>query len=121
MKKLKEKERRNSHDYFLKKRNEYAAIYSQVDDETKLIIAHEVFKIKKRKETFIGENKIEAGEVFPGKEEFGKSAWTYPTFVSLGNSKEEYERKIYLSYEKALNKFETIKNVEKDEETEEKE
>jgi len=107
MKVLKEHERKNGYDYYLVERNENYAVYKQTD-ETNDIYAFEVFKIKNRKETEIKGRKIEAGEVFPGNEEFGKTAWSIPVFSCNFLSENEQKIRINNALDKAYKKFEEL-------------
>ena len=110
MKKLEKTLRKNQFDYELVERNENFAIYKQLSDN--LTISFEVFKIKNNKETKIGDNIIEAGEAFPGNEDFGKIAWTYSAFVNPEMDKKEYQKRVDKAYLQAKNKFEIINTKE---------
>jgi len=101
MKKLDNYIRKNGFDYELVERNDNVAIYKQVDNtlSQQMIVSYEVFIIKTRKEGRIGDNIIEAGEIFPSNESFGKSAWTY-TINKVDQSqalKKAYKKYNYLS------------------------
>ena len=83
MKILGKTERKNGFDYRLVERSKNCAVYEQLDYEEngeEWTVAYEVFIIKNRKESKIGDRIIEAGEVFPGNEDFGDNAWSYGTF-----------------------------------------
>lgn len=81
MKTLPVKKRHNGFDYTLVRRDKRSCIYEQ--EVTPEIKYYEVFRIKVRKERIIKfkgvEKKIEAGEMWPGDEAFGKWAWTCRT------------------------------------------
>jgi hypothetical protein len=79
MKYLEEKIRKNGFDYLLIKKGEKAYIYKQWDDEVDFTVAYEVFKIKIDKEKEVFGDIMPEREVFPGNEDFGKWAWTYPS------------------------------------------
>jgi len=111
MKVLQEHERKNGYDYYLEERNEYCAMYRQYDSDLDLIHAYEIFKIKIRKETKIKDNVIEGGEVFPGNEEFGKTAYTIGTFTSTRLKEKEpevYQEKLDNAKAKAKLKFQEL-------------
>lgn len=83
MKTIPEKLRKNGFDYELLERCDTCAIYKQIDTREngeKVIIAYEVFEIRKRKECEINGTKIEGGEIFPGNNAFGKYAWSCTTY-----------------------------------------
>jgi hypothetical protein len=82
MKILQKTERKNGFDYNLLDRTDNCAIYEQIDykdDGSEYIVAYEVFVIKKREESKIGDRTIEAGEVFPGNESFGSDSFSFGT------------------------------------------
>jgi hypothetical protein len=91
IKKLPENIRKNGFDYRLVKRNDERAIYSQHAGLGQ-IISYEVFKIKLgdqhkakerwaklKNEPFNPDDYEKSYEKFPTNEDFGKTAWTYPT------------------------------------------
>ena len=103
MKTLEKEIRKNGFDYKLVERNETCAIYEQInnDDGEKYTVAFEVFKIKITKDATICGNQLIGGEVFPGNEDFGKTAFSFGTF---GN-RENALKKSYKKYEElSLNK-----------------
>ena len=111
MKVLQKHERKNGYDYYLEDRNEHCAVYRQYDSELDLICAYEVFKIKTRKETKIKDNIIEGGEVFPGNNDFGKSAWSIGTFVSRSfkeREPENYKKSLDKAKKRAFEKFKIL-------------
>lgn len=79
IKMLKNEIGKNGYDYILVKRHEKGAIYSQNNGRGN-IIAYEVFKHKlvKPHPKSIDVNEWDKVESFPGDEEFGIRAWTYP-------------------------------------------
>jgi hypothetical protein len=95
MKKLAEEINRNGFLYKQIKRSERGAIYEQIfNDFDHKTIAYEVFKIKIGKPKIVFGVELPEKEKFPGDDDFGKWAWTYPDI------------------EKALNKFGQIENGE---------
>ena len=79
MKKLDSTYRRHGYTYQLVDRNEHAAIFSQANEDGK-VVAYEVGKVKIGKEVTIAGKTIEAGERFWVDEDFGVIAWTYADF-----------------------------------------
>jgi len=71
--------RKNSYDYYLVIRNDVAAIYRQEDPDRGTIGAYEIFKIKIQRERIFRDRYFPLKERFPSNEDFGKTAWTYPT------------------------------------------
>lgn len=86
---LKENLRKNGFDYKLVKKGEKAYIYEQWDDEEKFTVAYEVFKIKIEKEKLVFGDLMPEREIFPGNEDFGTWAWTYP---SLEKAEERFQQ-----------------------------
>lgn len=96
MKKLASEINRNGFLYKQIKRTDKSALYEQIllEMEESKTIAYEVFKIRIGKPKIVFGVELPEKEKFPGDEDFGKCAWTYPDI------------------EKALNKFRQIENGE---------
>jgi len=104
MKILPEKLRKNGYDYELLERCDTHAIYKQIDNKENgdsIIVAYEVFEIKKREDCEINGVKIEAGEIFPGNSAFGRYAWSCATFN--GSKIEEGLKRAYERYNEMKN------------------
>jgi hypothetical protein len=78
MKILPLKLRKNGFNYTQVLRKGKKAIYEQTI--TSEIKQYEVFKIRTRPDKIFKGNLICGGEVFPGNEDFGKSAWSCRTY-----------------------------------------
>ena len=74
---LKQDYKKNTYSYIQVLRNEYAAIYAQMDKDR--LVGYEVGRVKVQKPGQIGDNKIEGGEVFWSNEDFGRIAWSVPS------------------------------------------
>lgn len=89
MKLLESQIKKNGFTYNIVERTQNKAIYSQ--NKKSKILAYEVFRIKRRKASstkFDGKFVyFEARESFPSNEDFGKTAWSYP---SLAEAKKKY-------------------------------
>ena len=68
---------KNGYDYQMVARTSRAAIYQQTLEG--LHVAYEVFEIKIQRERWFDGRLFPRKERFPGNEDFGKWAWTYPT------------------------------------------
>lgn len=76
---LPEKIKRKGFTYELEKRGTKALMYRQIDDEDKLLVAYEVFKIKVDPPKVVFGIPLNEREVFPANEDFGKWAWACTT------------------------------------------
>ena len=96
MKKLAEEINRNGFLYKQIKRSDKGAVYEQIFSgmENNKTIAYEVFKIRIGKPKVVFGVELPEKEKFPGDDDFGKWAWTYPDI------------------EKAFSKFKQIENGE---------
>lgn len=71
--------RKNGFDYTQILRQGNKAIYEQT--YTEIVAYYEVFKIRTQPEKILRGNLIQSGEVFPGNEDFGKTAWSFKTLA----------------------------------------
>lgn len=69
--------RKNTYSYIQVMRNEYAAIYAQMDGDR--LVAYEVGYVKVRPDGEINGTPIEGGECFWGNDDFGRIAWSILT------------------------------------------
>ena len=69
--------RKNTYSYIQVMRNEYAAIYAQMDGDR--LVAYEVGYVKVRADGEINGRTIEGGECFWSNEDFGSIAWSILT------------------------------------------
>ena len=72
---LPEEIRKNTYLYKFYKRGEKAMMYEQIEPDTGITVAYEVFKRKIDKPKVVFGIQLNEREIFPGNEDFGKWAW----------------------------------------------
>jgi len=87
---LPQKIRKNGYDYTQVLRGGKSCIYAQWSGE--IIMAYEVMKIRVKPGRWIKGTWIEEREKFPADEDFGYTAWSYPTWE---RAKEKYDELEY--------------------------
>ena len=72
---LPEEIRKNTYLYKFYKRGEKAMMYEQIEPDSGITVAYEVFKRKIDKPKVVFGIQLNEREIFPGNEDFGKWAW----------------------------------------------